>query len=264
MQSENESKWAVVLGSPREGAACCELLQSGFDPNSRLGHEKTTPLMQAAGRGQMHACRTLIAAGADVKAGDINNRTALHFAAANGHDEVCKLLLAHGASVDVMTTTDGGTPLHWAAGRPAAAKLLIEAGASVHARTKWEVTPLQEAVDSNDEEVCRIMLAAGADPMSESIGAYGNYLTPLESAVSKGNGVLARLLSEGREIDFFKPSAAGTALIDLVNDSADTELVTFFKELHAKRTERQIREGLDEGSQGHEERAVPRASFSPI
>jgi ankyrin repeat protein len=264
MQSENESKWAVVLGSPREGAACRELLQSGFDPNSRLGSEKTTPLMQAAGRGQLDTCKTLIRAGADVKLGDPQNRTALHFAAANGHDDVCQLLLECGADVDVMTNNDGGTPLHWAGGRAAAARVLLAAGASLHLRTKYDLVALHEAVLSRDEEVCRLLLEAGADPVAGSTKGQPDYHSPLDRAVSMGSGAITRILSEGRDIDFFQPNAAGVTLFDLADPAGDEDLVAFLSELAAQRTARSICEAFDEPQLGGEATSASRSSFSPI
>jgi ankyrin repeat protein len=263
MRSENELKWMAVLNSPREGAACRELLQSGFDPNERV-ERGGTPIIEAAGRGQLETCKTLIAAGADVKLSDEKGCTALHFAATNGHDDVCKLLLDHGANVEAVTSTDGGTPLHWAAGRAAAAAVLLAAGASVHAVANWNIKPLHEAVHSNDEDVCRLMLAAGADPVVRPGDYKGDYFSPLETAVSAGKGAIVRVLAEGRDIDFFQPNVAGVALIDLVGANADDELVAFAADIASRRTEGAIYAGLEQEARDEAPPAARRASLSPF
>jgi ankyrin repeat protein len=254
----------MALLSPREGSACRELLLEGFDPNSRLSRDET-PLMQAAGRGQLAVCEMLIEAGADVKLGNESDRTALHLAAANGHDDVCKLLLAHGANLRAVTNTDGGSPLHWAAGRVDCAKVLIEAGASVHALTKWGNTPLHEAVGAVDEEVCRLMLDVGADPLIRHADCESDYLTPLERAVSNGNGKIARLLSEGLDIDPYGKTAGGVPLVDLAGKGADKTLVTFLAGLCVQRTELAVANGLNGVlEQSGSTCATSKRSFSPI
>jgi len=121
-----------------------ELLERGFDPNTvdpngqgalylALKHESPkvferllahpaikvdlpnahgeTPLMMAALRGSVEACRRLIERGAQVNR---QGWTPLHYAASGPSAEAVKLLLAKGAEVDAPSP-NGSTPLMMAA-----------------------------------------------------------------------------------------------------------------------------------------------------
>jgi ankyrin repeat protein len=64
-----------------------------------LWHERTTPLMVAAARGSSYIVSSLIQAGADKEAIDINRRTALMHAALKGRASTVMLLIKSGASI---------------------------------------------------------------------------------------------------------------------------------------------------------------------
>jgi len=93
--------------------------------------------------------------------------TALHFAAFFGKAEAAKVLLEHGASVDVYTRNPfANQPLHAAAaGRHIeVCRVLLAAGADVNAAQHGGYTPLHEAAQHGDAEMTELFLSAGADP----------------------------------------------------------------------------------------------------
>lgn len=77
-------------------------------------------------------CKSLIAAGADMNAGDTESGlTPLHFAALEGHTAATETLVAAGTDVNTADGVgQGATPLHCAAlqGHVAAIRKLIAAG----------------------------------------------------------------------------------------------------------------------------------------
>jgi ankyrin repeat protein/putative intracellular protease/amidase len=82
----------------------------GGNPNARIGH--LTPLMIAAGRGQVGLVRTLLSVGADVWMVDTKlGASALHKAAQNGSIETARLLLEAGAFLQLQSAAVGHTPL---------------------------------------------------------------------------------------------------------------------------------------------------------
>ena len=93
--------------------------------------------------------------------------TALHFAAFFGKPEAAKVLLEHGASVDAYTRNPfANQPLHAAAaGRHIeVCRVLLAAGADVNAAQHGGYTPLHEAAQHGDAEMTELFLSAGADP----------------------------------------------------------------------------------------------------
>jgi len=93
--------------------------------------------------------------------------TALHFAAFFGKPEAAKVLLEHGASVDVYTRNPfANQPLHAAAaGRHIeVCRVLLAAGADVNATQHGGFTPLHEAAQHGDVEMSELFLSAAAAP----------------------------------------------------------------------------------------------------
>ncbi len=91
--------------------------EEGVDVADKYGR---TPLMKAAGRGNLERVRTLLESGAEVNAVDADGRTPLMIIAAWGrmetvqHLTITKMLLQYGAEVNV-TAKRGHTPLMAAA-----------------------------------------------------------------------------------------------------------------------------------------------------
>jgi ankyrin repeat protein len=116
--------------------------------------------------------------------------TALHFAAFFGKPEVAKVLLEHGASVDVYTRNPfANQPLHAAAaGRHIeVCRVLLAAGADVNATQHGGYTPLHEAAQHGDVEMTELFLSAGADAgLTTDAGE-----TPADLAAAAGHADLA-------------------------------------------------------------------------
>ena len=120
--------------------------------------------------------------------------TALHLAAFFGKPEVARMLLDAGASVDTYTTNDfANQPLHAAAaGRHLeVCRVLVAAGADVNATQHGGYTPLHEAAQHGDVEMVELFLSAGADPSLRV--AEG---TPADLAEAAGHPDVARRLRE--------------------------------------------------------------------
>src|SRR5262245_34487681 len=143
------------------------LLKQGGDVGAAQG-DGMTALHWAAERGDAEMAGMLIYAGANVGAVTrIGLYTPLHLAAKSGHVEVVDALLKAGAAVDARAMPTGATPLHLAAGSgtPATINRLIDAGADKNAKeAEWGQTPLMFAASSNRVEVITALLAKGADP----------------------------------------------------------------------------------------------------
>ena len=178
---------AIKQDNPK---AITELLQRGFDPNTRdpkgfhglylalrepslkaaeailaspkvdveaRTKEDESPLMLAALKGHREMAEKLVAKGADV------NKTGwapLHYAATHGHIEIIRLLLEHHAYIDAESP-NGSTPLMMAAGygTASAVKLLLEEGADPMIANKQGLTAITFAQRANRTESAEIIAA---------------------------------------------------------------------------------------------------------
>ena len=121
----------------------------------------------------------------------------LGLAAFFAHPETVRLLLARGADVaQAAHNPMKAQPLHAAAASRSleVVKLLVEAGAPVNAKQQEGWSPVQEAVNSANEEMTRYLVAHGADPRQENDAGT----SALDLAERKGNATILRLLG-GRE-----------------------------------------------------------------
>jgi uncharacterized protein len=159
-----------------------------------------TPLMYAARDGAKDAIAALADANADLNASDPDGTTALMYAIINAHFDTAAVLIEKGADPNVADST-GTTALYSAVdmhtmgpmlSRPSpklvdkldasdVVRLLIQHGANVNARLKRPIigrhhtptgdaslgegtTPLARAAKSNDLQLMKMLLDAGADP----------------------------------------------------------------------------------------------------
>lgn len=158
-------RWAAAEGHPSVAVGA---LAIGGEADAADG-EGTTPLHQAAVRGDTETVSRLIGAGADIDAqmtdGFWMGRAPLHNAIYGHCVDVVEKLLEAGADPN-QVDNKGQTPLHEAAreGEAKMAELLIEANASIDATDQNGQTPLHQAARRRSEAVAQHLLEAGADP----------------------------------------------------------------------------------------------------
>ena len=124
--------------------------------------------------------------------------TALHFAAFFGKAEAARTLIDAGAMVDAVSGNDMRVqPLHSAAaGRHhEVCRLLIAAGADVNATQQHDFTPLHAAAQHGDDELVELFLSAGADPAART----DNGDTAADIAEAAGHVDVARRLRQVAE-----------------------------------------------------------------
>jgi uncharacterized protein len=143
------------------------LLKEGADVNAARG-DGMSALHWAAERNSADLASMLVYAGANVAAVTrIGQYTPLHVAARAGSTAVVDILLKAGADVDAKAVPSGATALHLAssAGSSAIINRLLDAGADKNAtEAEWGQTPLIFAAAFNRVEAIKTLMARGADP----------------------------------------------------------------------------------------------------
>jgi ankyrin repeat protein len=161
--SEKEFFKAIVKG---EVSIVSLFLEAGMSPNAKQGG--ITALMEASRRGKTHheVAAALIRAGAEINVQDPYGVTPLLFAAISGSPETIRMLLKSGANVKAKDvdgrtalietlTTENDLP-------PETIEELIEAGSEVNVRICGGLTPLMIAAAGNSR-ILRAIIRAGAD-----------------------------------------------------------------------------------------------------
>lgn len=120
-------------------------------------------LWNASRAGDVPEIQSLLSAGADTGARDLEGFTALHWTTERGSVEAATVLLAAGADVNSRDVY-GCTSLHYAAafGHTAFVQMLLDHNVDVNCRNHTDSTALNGAVRNNNEEVARLLRAAGA------------------------------------------------------------------------------------------------------
>ena len=140
-------------------SAVKHLLKQGYDVNKKDA-AGFTPLMIAAGLGNVEMVQLLLDAGADVFITDSGmGTTALHKAAQCGSKEVAELLLDKGAFIDPQAPTLGNTPLLdavWHKHKDMVA-CLLHRGARTELTTRSGRTPMDFAKSDGNEEVIGLL-----------------------------------------------------------------------------------------------------------
>ncbi len=156
------------------------------------GTSGLSPLTMAAAFGSPAAMKELIAAGADVNPPIAGALAPLHV---GWHDmATARLLIEHGASVDAKTSR-GRTPLLLASAGNASTdvvSLLIDKGANVNGADTTGVTPLIAAAGTGNTPVAKLLLERGADP--NAVAKDAGVATALMGAATNSDEELTRLL----------------------------------------------------------------------
>jgi uncharacterized protein len=184
--------------SAENGAETMRLLLTyGADINACTRVHSGTPLQAAARSGQLDRVELLLAAGADVTSGNDVGATALHEAVFCKHTRVVKLLLEHGADavLNTMQCKQRGDCDPFFAltlcNDAATLKLLLTAGADVHAATSSGDTCLHIAARHNySAPVVCLLIKAGAD--MHAVNSRGK--SAAEVAHDNGNTLIQQLL----------------------------------------------------------------------
>ena len=178
----------LLLACKNGSAAMIDLLlKSGADPNAALPSGET-PLMAVSRTRSVDGVKSLLAHGAHVNASErVRQQTALMWAVAEGRPEVARVLIEHGADVHARSKT-GFTPLMFAAqhGDLDSARLLLAAGADVNEATPHDGSALVVASASGHEDLALCLLEKGADP--NATDAFG--ITPLHYTILRGIALL--------------------------------------------------------------------------
>jgi ankyrin repeat protein len=184
-----------------------------------LAAASSSPVADAAMKGDREALRALLKQGADVSGAQGDGMSALHYAAERGDVEMTEMLVYAGANVGATTRIGQYTPLHLASqsGSAAVVQALVKSGANVSARTTTTgVTPLHLAAATGNADVVTILLDHGADANAKDAD-WGQ--TPLIYAAAQNRGeAITVLLARGadprvttRTIDIQKQSALDRA-----------------------------------------------------
>lgn len=153
--------WAAQRG---DIAAVSDLLKFNANPNL-CSHRGQSPLHWAAQNNTGSSARmiaTLLEAGADAKAADYWNRTAVLYACHNQDDLKCLELLCYAESANINDPDcRGRTPLGYAAskGRAQILEFLLNMGADLSIADSWGYTPLLEALRLNYHSAIRVLLS---------------------------------------------------------------------------------------------------------
>jgi ankyrin repeat protein len=240
-----------------------------------------TPLMYAARDGAADAIAALADAKADLNATDPDGTTALMYAITNAHFDTAAVLIEKGADPNVADST-GTTALYSAVdmhtmgpmlSRPSPklvdtrdasdiVRLLIAKGANVNVRLKRPIigrhhtptgdaslgegtTPLARAAKSNDLQLMKILLDAGADPkltlkdrttvlMIASAGGavVGAYAVAIPVTEDSSIEAIKLCLDRGVDINAFNTS--GTTAVHAAVQRGGQKVVRYLAEHGAK------------------------------
>ncbi len=186
-------------------ASAEDWLRAGLDPDFE-GDRIGTGLMIGAWEGNIAMMALFVRYGADVNHVNGRGEQALLHAAWKGQLDAVQWLLSHGARIN----RDGAqwSALHYAvfAGHEAVARLLMDRGADIHARSTNGSTALMMAAREGREALAQLLLDRGADP--DAVNEHGD--NALAWALRHGNVRIAQAVA-GAERERFATTAREVA-----------------------------------------------------
>jgi hypothetical protein len=141
--------------------------------------------------------------------------TALHLAAAGYRDEIVQTLLVAGADPKAAANHRRSGPLHYAADgyitgpvwdperQVKTLRLLLRAGADLHAGDKNGATPLHRAVRTRCAAAVACLLDAGADPIQRNKSGSTAFHLAVQNTGRGGSGAEAALAAQRKIIEEF-------------------------------------------------------------
>jgi len=200
---------AICAGGP---GAALELLRRDTAELDRKGPDGLTPLMAAAGRGQLAVVDALIQAGADIHARDDRaGASALHKACQGGSVAVAAALLKAGAGVNERVTATGHSPLVEAAwfAWPDVVGLLLEHDAILDLPTHYGFTleqHLEYAIRVNPNPEPFRDIAARVARRREQDAAKKQAATLANAVLAGDETRVAALLAAGADLEARLPA----------------------------------------------------------
>lgn len=188
-----------------------QLVFSTPDVNVQDQHTEMTALDHSVENGNFEIARTLLAAGANVRARNGRQRTALMYLGEKATPALVRELLAAGAKVNEHDES-GETVLMNAAAASSVAvvRVLTEAGAKIGAKDDDEKTALMFAVRNEDTQVAKLLIDMGVDVNARD----NNGETALIAAAEDGAAATVRALIEAGADVNAKNNSGFTALIN--------------------------------------------------
>lgn len=162
-----------------------QLLHAGADLECR-GWRENTPLNFAVFARNKKATLTLLEMGADPNSQDDSGHSPISEAAGVDHDTwFLETVMAHGGNVNLVNKYSRETPLFKATHSLENVRILVKAGADIHARNQFEETPLIRAAMNDSYEVVYYLLELGADPRTKMDNGM-TILYPIQSFYAGG------------------------------------------------------------------------------
>ena len=152
--------------------------------------------------------------------------TALHVAAAGYRVEIAKVLLAAGADPNAAKNHRRSQPLHyasdgylenpcWNAKRQVAMiRLLLQAGADIHAQDKNGATPLHRAVRTRCAAAVKCLLEAGSDATIQNKPGSTPFHLAVQNTGRGGSGAEKAKAAQREIIEAFLEKGVSVALQD--------------------------------------------------
>jgi len=162
----------------------------------------TSPLLLAAGLGDLPTMRSLIRMGASVDLGEASDVPSfmvlagsqpLHTACMHGHSSAVAMLLKYRANIRARTS-DRSTPMHLAtfASHESVLRELLARRADIDARDIMGVSVLDTAVSVSKLEAMRFLMASGV-----SLACNANGMNPLHTALGVDEEIVRELAAGG-------------------------------------------------------------------